>query len=346
MGSSAKKKKEKKKDFQKPKHKVGKAKPKASNFTDTSFKSKAIVVGHQSLSTVAPDIAQQFKHNLSLASSAKSDKQRQEALSYLTTQLSSEPAVNPLGAPLLLSKLLPLISDSSTPVRAQLLKLFRALPEDEVRHSAEQAILYIRAGMTHLSADIGNDSLGFMEWLLDIADEDLVSCPGGWVKTLNTFCAMLGWSISSKKDGWTSGGAGQKVARGKVAQNQARCLEALTKFLRAGFQPETELVSNPRAAHDHLYRIPRGPSAFAYLNLAGPRRDGDAEMYLDRESRQRVFHKRFHEAISRGLEQTKKEGGWTGRSAATLSQLLLGDEGMGDYEPSGAIETEDLLELW
>lgn len=40
MGSSSKKKKEKQKDFQKPKLKVGKAKPKADNFTDTSFKAK------------------------------------------------------------------------------------------------------------------------------------------------------------------------------------------------------------------------------------------------------------------------------------------------------------------
>lgn len=40
MGSSAKRKKEKKKDFQKPKLKVGKTKPKADNFTDTSFKAK------------------------------------------------------------------------------------------------------------------------------------------------------------------------------------------------------------------------------------------------------------------------------------------------------------------
>lgn len=40
MGSSTKKKKEKQKDFQKPKLKVGKTKAKAANFTDTSFKSK------------------------------------------------------------------------------------------------------------------------------------------------------------------------------------------------------------------------------------------------------------------------------------------------------------------
>ena len=60
MGSSVKKKKDKKKDFQvcvplqygilnsllisvqKPKLKVGKARPKGTNFTDTSFKSKCM----------------------------------------------------------------------------------------------------------------------------------------------------------------------------------------------------------------------------------------------------------------------------------------------------------------
>jgi hypothetical protein len=40
MGSSVKKKRDKKRDFQKPKLKVGKSRPKADNFTDTSFKAK------------------------------------------------------------------------------------------------------------------------------------------------------------------------------------------------------------------------------------------------------------------------------------------------------------------
>jgi len=40
MGSSAKRKKEKAKDFAKPKLKVGKTKPKATNATDTSFRAK------------------------------------------------------------------------------------------------------------------------------------------------------------------------------------------------------------------------------------------------------------------------------------------------------------------
>jgi pre-rRNA-processing protein IPI1 len=42
MGSSARKKAEKKKDFQKQKLRVGKQRPKASNATDTSFKSKGV----------------------------------------------------------------------------------------------------------------------------------------------------------------------------------------------------------------------------------------------------------------------------------------------------------------
>jgi hypothetical protein len=40
MGASKRKKKEKKKDFQKTKLKVGQAKPKPANFTDTSFLSR------------------------------------------------------------------------------------------------------------------------------------------------------------------------------------------------------------------------------------------------------------------------------------------------------------------
>lgn len=61
MGSSTKKKKEKKKDFQKPKLKVGKAKPKASNFTDTSFRSKGIPYP---ISFAPVEIVYQYTNNL------------------------------------------------------------------------------------------------------------------------------------------------------------------------------------------------------------------------------------------------------------------------------------------
>ncbi|KAH7157448.1 Rix1 complex component [Dactylonectria estremocensis] len=342
MGSSQRKKNEKKKDFQKTKLKVGKAKAKASNFTDTSFKSKAIVMGQQSLSTTAPDVIQQFRHSLSLAASSKSDKQRRESLAYLTSQLSSEPPVNPVGTHGILHKLLPLISDSSTPVRSQLLKLFQSLPPAEVRHSTEQAIMFIRAGMTHLSADISNDTLGVMEWLLEVAEDDLVTCPGGWVKTLTTFCALMGWALSSSNQGWSSAPRAGLKAKGAAAY--ARQIATLAKFLEAGLRPETAIPEDESQNWDNMYRIPRDSNAFEYLNLYGSRRDEEGEMYPTREARQRVFERRFLEAMMKGADQAKKEGGATGRAASALDKVL--QNGMADYESLTAVDTQDLLGLW
>ncbi|KAL7792625.1 Rix1 complex component [Trichoderma ceciliae] len=342
MGSSAKKKKEKQKDFQKPKFKVGKANPKASNFTDTSFKSRAIVMNQQSLSTAAPDVVQQFKHNLSLASSSRSDKQRRDALAYLTSQLCSHPPVNPVGTNILLSKILPLISDSSTPVRSQLLKLLRALPEDEARHSTEQAIMFIRAGMTHLSADISGDALGVMEWLLDVADDELVTIPGGWVKTLSIFCVTMGWSLSSSVPGWTS--AARTGLRAKDAQTLARQISILSRFLQTGLRSETTPVPGPEEYWDNLYRLPRSSNAFEYLNLFGSRPDEEGEMYPNREARQQVFYRRFLEPISKGIENIKKEGGAVGRAAVGLDKVLK--DGMGDYTAAAGMDAQDLLNLW
>ncbi|KAL6896967.1 Rix1 complex component [Trichoderma evansii] len=342
MGSSAKKKKEKKKDFQKPKYKVGKAAPKASNFTDTSFKSRAIVMNQQSLSTVAPDVVQQFKHNLSLASSSKNDKQRRDALAYLTSQLSSQPPVNPVGTNNVLTKVLPLISDRSTPVRSQLLKLLQALPKNEAKQSVREAIIFIRAGMTHLSADISNDSLGIMEWLLDMAADDLVAIPGGWVKTLNTFCVIMGWSMSSSAKGWTS--APRTGLKAKDAQTIARQMSILSRFLQAGLKPETPVIPSPQDYWDNLYSIPRDPHAFEYLNLFGERRDEENEMYPSREARQGVFFRRFLDPVTKGIEKMKKEGGSAGRAATELDRVLK--DGMEDYTASAGMTEQDLLDLW
>ncbi|KAL1852107.1 hypothetical protein VTK73DRAFT_9281 [Phialemonium thermophilum] len=325
MGSSTKKKKEKKKDFQKPKLKVGKAKPKASNFTDTSFRSKTIVVHQQSISADGPDPVEQFKHNLSVASTSRSDTHRRDALAYLTSRLSAKPPFNPVGTSTILTKLLPLVSDSSSPVRSQLLELFRKLPAAEVRPHVEKALMYIRAGMTHLSSDIRNDTLNVLDWLLDVAGDETVSCPGGWLKTLNSFGAMLGWSPAlaqtTGSKGWTSASKATLGAT-KGGQAQARQVRALAKFLEVGFRPEQPKPHDPQAYWDNLYRLPRGSNPFAYLNLFGLARDEEGEMYPDRESRQLAFQKRWAGAVAKGMEEAKKDGGAVGRAASALDQVL------------------------
>lgn len=250
--------------------------------------------------------------------------------------------MNPVGTSALLVKLLPLISDSSTPVRTQLLKLLRILPEDEVKCGTEHAVMFVRAGMTNLSADISNDALSAMEWLLEVAQDELVASPGGWVKTLSTFCAMMGWAISSSSAGWTS--SSRTTLRTKDAQTLARQITILTKFLQAGFKSEAALASSPLVYWENMYKLPRSSNAFDYLNLFGSLRDEEGEMYPNRDARQKVFHRRFLDAISIGVDKAKKEGGATGRAAVGLDQVLK--KGMGDYEPSTAMETQDLLDLW
>ncbi|CAG8978107.1 hypothetical protein HYALB_00000780 [Hymenoscyphus albidus] len=341
MGSSARKKKEKKKDFQKTKLKVGKAKQKADNVTDTSFRSKSITVNQQSLTTTAPSSFSQFSHYVSLASSSKSDTQRKDALSYLTTQLSSQPvnASMPLPTAILLPKLIPLILDGSPAVRSQLLKFLRLLPPAEVGDRAEQSLLYTRAGMTHLSAPIRVDALALLEWLLEVAQEDIVTCPGGWVKTLKSFMSMMGWASSSGSTKWTSA---SRASFGKAGKAFPRQIIMLAKFLQAGLVEESSesLTSTSNGLFPlcdvEVHMIPARSNAFAHLNLFGSSRDEEGEMYIDREERQRVFATKFQPAVMEGLENVKKEAGEAGRAAAILSKALR--EGMVDY--SGIDDTQ------
>ncbi|PBP28336.1 pre-rRNA-processing protein IPI1 [Diplocarpon rosae] len=235
MGSSMRKKKEKKKDFQKPKLRVGKTKAKADNFTDTSFRAKSIVLNQQSLTTTAPSPAHQLNHYLSLASSSKSDSQRKDAMSYL--------------------------------------------------------------------------------------------CPGGWVKTLNSFMSMLGWAPDKSASKWSS--ESRASLSNKSNRSFARQVAVLAKFLEAGLHDVTvypersleEITFDPQT-----YMPPTVSDPFGYLNLFGGPRDEDATAFMDAEARRRVFHRRFSAAIEKGAGEARKTGGETGRAGSRLAKVIR--EGM------------------
>ena len=291
-------------------------------------------------------MTERFKHNLSLTSS-RSDTQRRDALSYLTGQLSTNPPTNPVGTPNLLQKLLPVMSDASGPVRNQLLKLLRVLPAHEIRPHVERIILYIRGAMTNISQEIKDDGLNYMEWLLDVAGDDLVSSPGCWVKPLKDFMSVLGWTIrvapaGSGKSGWTSAPRTTFGAK-KHGHSFPRQMTALAKFLEFGFRRETILTWSPDDLFDNVSRVPRTPDPFGYLGLFKPPRDEDGEVYRNREDRLEIFQKRFGEAVEVGVEMAKKEGGAAGRAAAVLDQVLK--DGPGAYE-RGSRHDDDDESLW
>ncbi|KAL1872341.1 rRNA processing protein [Diaporthe australafricana] len=310
MGSSARKKKEKKKDFQ-----------------------ASIVVNQQSLSETAPDDVALFKHNLSLATS-RTDKQRREALSHLVSQLTSTPPNNPVGTYVLLDKLLPLITDTSSAIRSNLLRLLQALPYFDIQPHADKVVKWVRLGMLHLSAEVRDDALKFMDWLLDVAVDQLLDGAGGWTKTLDAFVAMMGWRSASAS---SAGGAGAKgwssapkttFGADKSGSAYAHQMAALAKFIQLGLQKPAPVEPWTDAQYwDQVYRLPEGPNPFGYLQLFGPPQDG--EICADTESRQRALWP-LKKIMEKKSTQARMEGGPAGRAATDLAKAL--EEGFQGYE--------------
>jgi len=195
--------------------------------------------------------------------------------------------------------------------------------------------------MTHLSNDVSNDSLGVLEWLLQVAPDEVVSCPGGWVSTLKAFCAMLGWSTAGNS-GWTSGAKASIQA--KDAASRSRQIGVLAKFLQAGLRSEGSVLETSEQFWDSLHRLDGRRDPFAYLNLYGARRDEDGEMYQDQESRQGVFSRRFLELVAMVADQAKKDGGALGRAAANLDKIL--SDSKAEMDVAVLVDTKDLLDLW
>ncbi|EMD69221.1 hypothetical protein GGP41_004767 [Bipolaris sorokiniana] len=331
MTASSKKKESKKKDFQKPKLKVGKAKPKAANATDTSFRAKSIALKQQALSTSAPTLEAQCAHHLGLLNH-KADSQRKESLAFLTSAITSNPPTAPLPQPS--SVIIPaaqrLILDGTKSVRQQLLKLLQSLPPTDIAGHADQLLLHTRAAMTHLATEIRLFGLDVLEWLLQVAGDEVVSCAGGWVKMLKCFLSLLGWQ-SEAASKWSTGRSYGKAD----SKMQVRQMSVLTSFLRTGLsytQPATTIDISANSFplwHTQHHMLSERSNAYAHLNLFGAARDEEAEMYEDREDRQRVFHERAEAAIVAGLEEAIKAGGELGRAGAQLRKVTR--EGMADF---------------
>ena len=335
MGSSAKKKKEKKKDFQKPKLKVGKTRPKNTNATDTSFTAKSIVFKQQNLSETGPDATAIFQHNLSLLSS-KNDTQRRDALAYLTTVCAAEKQqALPRTASVIVTKAQPLVLDGNSLVRQQLLKLLRSLPADQVG-SLEQLLLYARAGMSHLSNDIRMSSLNVLNWLLDTNADAVVSSSGGWVKTLRTFQNLLSWHVVSMTSAtaangkWSTSKPTSNLGSNKLFVHQ---LATLSHLLTAGLtkpslEYERDASARKAAALFPMWQmdahmLPKKSNPFGYLNLFGAPRDVESEVYEAAEERSEVFVELgLNSAFAQGVKEAKKESGEVGRAAALVEKAL------------------------
>lgn len=296
----------------------------------------AIILKNQSIHITAPSSSAQFSHHVSLLTS-RSDSQRRESLSYLTSNILARSAQAPLQQPvsIILPKVLPLVLDGSNSVRSQLLKFCQVLPTEWVKDHGENFLPYIRAGMTHLAADIRSSSLDILEWALKIGGQELLSSPGGWVKTLKCFIVMLGWTTAAETTAWSS----EKLSQGKLGYGSkefTKALNAFALFLETGFasfldQGSILLHRNSFPLRDFdQHSLPKRSNAFSHLNLFGQPPNEENQQYEDRQDRQNIFHQRFQHSLDAGIKAIQKEGGETGRAAARLKNIIK--EGMKDFD--------------
>jgi pre-rRNA-processing protein IPI1 len=235
----------------------------------------------------------------------------------------------------ILPNLLPLILDGNNGVRAQLLKFFRSLPHEEVEDHVTQLMPYIRAGMTHLAADIRVSSVEILSWLLQAAGNEVVSCAGGWIKTMNCFLSLLGWH-SEESTKWSSSRASFGKA-GSEGKPMVKALQTFAAFLRAGIgnleedamdsEDEGNAATTTRTwvfplCQTSQHMLPSKSSPFAHLSLFGAPRNDDGEMYESREARYRVFSQKFQGPVARGIDAARKEGGDLGRASTVAAKVL------------------------
>lgn len=187
--------------------------------------------------------------------------------------------------------------------------------------------------MTHLAADIRVSAVDILSWLVEVAGSEVVSCAGGWIKTMNCFLSVLGWHTEESAK-WSSSRAsfGKSGSQGRP---MIRVLLALSEFLNAGIgKLDTDVEMEAEEGADGVsnwdfplyqtaqHMIPQSAAPYAYLNLFGQPRDEEGEMYETREDRFRVFSSRFQGAVERGLENARKEGGEAGRASSSATKVL------------------------
>lgn len=203
--------------------------------------------------------------------------------------------------------------------------------------------------MTHMAADVRSSGLDVLNWLLEVAGEEVVSCAGGYVRTLKCFLSVLGWNAdsnpsnpSSKQHTTTAGGwSNTTVSKSSNdAKLLARTLTTLTRFISTALAPPDLAAFKAREAaraqkwfpltHTWRHTIPTKSNAYGHLNLFGPPPDEDGAAYEDREERVEIYVRRFKMSIERGLDWARKEQGEVGRAAKGLERAVR--EGVEGYE--------------
>lgn len=319
-----KKQKEKRKDFQKQKLRVGKSTGKPANQTDISYVAKTIALQKQSIGSDKNVI----NHFLTLTKHY-SHTTRKEALVGLRNN-----ALDITDFRAFFSATGPLVLDSSRQVRNALYELYKSSEiAPQLTANATLLMLYVHSAMTHITPEVRSQSTAFLDLLVEHAAKQIVSL--AWIKTLTCFFPLLGWEFSSstaKNNTKLSSGSvttglsfGAKAADVKLAH-----LQSLNKLIMAGLDIELDTDRNAPLTHHRdtaKFLSPKEANPYLILGLFSEQRSTASSsvptsgVTEDVESRHEVL-KNFKTPLVTGLTICTKEGGQMGRISANLLQVI------------------------
>ncbi|KAJ1955818.1 rRNA processing protein, partial [Linderina pennispora] len=294
MPKASKKKQRKAEDFKKVKLKVGKKKAPPTNATDTSFTSKSITLGAQSITAdktaaltnsrklTLKDVLTQMRHYSAV--------NRKDAVLGLTDFLSLHPEVLNTELGSIVDGTVKLIVDNEPAVRRVLLKLYSTylpdIPRRELAPFIPLMVIFTCSGMTHILDDIRSDAVKFLNLLIELAPQDLSQYAS---KILPNFFSLLETSTQSNEEARGSGSLNSRASlltKGNRLDIMRSCYNYLKAYtdplLRSddplGFMsPEVQDPSHQgRDDEEHhswqypdssLYFYPNTPAPFAHLNL-------------------------------------------------------------------------------
>lgn len=209
------------------------------------------------------------------------------------------------------------------------MKLLAALPETAIKPNSETLLLYSRAAITHLSVRIQLTGLDILEWLLNIAGDQVVSGSGGWLKTLNCLLVALSWkdlSVSKSDKGWVKSSVVARTSKSEDNEKlRMRLLVVLSVMLEKGLGETKGLKEDQRHFPYFMYQeygTLKHSNPYGYLNLFGSVRDEESEQYRDVEDRGRIYSHLISKDVVLGMEKAKKEGGGIGRAAMGVERVL------------------------
>ncbi|KAJ2958479.1 hypothetical protein NQZ79_g5942 [Umbelopsis isabellina] len=197
MPNARKKKAAKNEDFKKTRLKVGKKKAVADNFTDTSFKSKAISLPNQSITEDKSNLLTNSR-NLTLSTLITqmrhySANTRKEAITGIQDMCEQHPGLLSASLNSIVNASLKILVDEDRDVRKALLEFLKStfpeLDQAEILPFLSLLTIYTCSAITHIYEDVRADAIKFMDLWIELAPDFIVS--RYWDKVLGNFISLI-----------------------------------------------------------------------------------------------------------------------------------------------------------